>query len=131
MERSMRKSSLKMGNENFKMKSFNLNAVITGIRAKVDGSLGLTMSTPELSSSDKAGIMELQNVNLTAFIKPCDETPTEIITIDKEIKNKSQSQRIRAVLFLLWKQEGEPYDFEIYYRNKTNLYIGFLKEKLE
>jgi len=45
--------------------------------------------------------------------------------------HRPQGQRMRAVLYLLWKQEGEKEDFEIYYKKKTEAFITFLKGKLD
>lgn len=112
------------------MKAFRLNTIITGIRSKVDRSLGLTMSTPELSSEERAELMEIQGINLEMFLKPFDTEPTQIVTIDKDLEIKSQAQRIRAVLFLLWQQDTEGKGFKVYYDQKTERYIEFLKAKL-
>lgn len=112
------------------MKSFRLNSIITSIRSKTDHSLGLTMSTPELSPEQRADIMEIQGINLDMYLKPLDTEPTGLVTIDKDLSNKSQSERIRNVLFLLWQQNTEGEDFNIYYRRKTEKYIEFLKAKL-
>lgn len=45
-------------------------------------------------------------------------------------KVKSQSQRIRAILYKLWELNGEKMEFEEYYQNKTQKYIDFLLKKL-
>lgn len=113
------------------MKTLKFNAVITGIRSKVDRSLGLTIGTPELSSIEKTEIMNLQGINIDITLTPLDTLSTEIITIKKDMESKSQAQRIRSILFLLWKQEGEPDTFDIYYYQKTEKYIEMLKSKLE
>jgi len=113
------------------MKSIKVKIIITGVRSKVDRSLGLTLSTPELSTEERAEFMNLQGINCRALFEPLDSAPAEIYEIKKEIGKKSQSQRIRAVLFLLWKNEGSKEDFEVYYRNKTEQYIDFLKGKID
>jgi hypothetical protein len=84
-----------------------------------------------MSNQQKADIMDLQGVNLDLFVKPLDDSPVEIVNIDKDIDQKTQSQRIRGVLYLLWKQEAIEKDFNIFYREKTERYIEFLKSKLE
>lgn len=113
------------------MKAIKTNAIITGIRSKVDRSLGISLSTPELTTKERAEFMNLQGVNLNILIEPLDETPREIYEIKKEVDQKTQGQRMRAVLYLLWKQEGEKEDFEIYYKKKTEAFINFLKGKLD
>lgn len=45
----------------------------------------------------------------------------------KNITKKSQSQKIRAILYRLWEQDNEGIEFfEDYYNNKTQKYIDFL-----
>ena len=114
-----------------KIKALQFNGVITGIRAKVDRSLGLTIGTPELSISEKAEIMNLQGINIDILFTPLDITPSETITMEKDIESKSQSQRIRSILFLLWKKSDESDSFNTYYYHHTEKYINFLKTKLE
>ena len=113
------------------MKTIKTHAIITGLRSKVDRSLGLTIATPELSPAEKAEMMTLQGINVDLTIKPLDKEPTETYEVKKEMGSKTQAQRIRAVIYLLWKQDGEKGDLDTYYREKTEKYISFLKEKLE
>ena len=46
------------------MRAINFQAIITSIRALKDGSLSLTIHSPELTSEEKAEFMNLQNVVL-------------------------------------------------------------------
>ena len=112
------------------MKAIICNININSIRARVDGSIGATFTTPELTTEQKAYFFDLQNKNLTMTIAPLDE-PYEEYKIDKDVEQKTQSQRIRAVLFLLWKQNSEEMSWEEYYRNKTEKYIEALKSRIE
>ena len=112
------------------MKIIKTQAIITGIRSKVDRSLGLTIATPELSNPEKAEFMELQGIKTELTIEPLDEK-VETYEVKKEMGSKTQGQRIRAIIYLLWKQDGEKGDLDTYYREKTEKYISFLKEKLE
>jgi len=113
------------------MKSIEFNGIIGGIRAKKDGSLGITMSTPEMLPEEKTAMLYLQGINLDVKLKPLDFKIDEPLKVKQEINSKTQSQRIRSVLYLLWKHEGEPDTFEVYYHHKTEKYIEFLKDKLE
>jgi hypothetical protein len=106
------------------------NAVITSITAKQDGSLGLRVSTPELTSEEKVAVMAIQGINIDLLITPLDSAPAETVEIKGDVNSKSQGQRIRAVLFLLWKQDGEKGLFEEYYHQKTEKYIEYLKGKI-
>ena len=113
------------------MKTINVQAVITGLRAKVDRSLGLTIGTPELSPKEKAMFFELQGVNCEMTIKPL-EGKSEDIRIDKDVNQKSQSQRIKNILYLLWIQDNEGHEeFITYYKAKTDKVIEHYKTLIE
>ena len=112
------------------MKTLKANMIITGIRSKVDRSLGLTLSTPELSTEERAEFMNLQGISCMATFEPLEEK-VETVEIKGEVSTKTQSQRLRAVLFLLWKRAGEKGTFEEYYRNRTERIIEHLKGQLD
>lgn len=113
------------------MKSIQTQAIITGVRSKVDRSLGISLSTPELSTNEKALFMELQGLNVDLLITPTEEKNVEVEKIDKDVNTKTSSQRLRAVLFIYWKQAGEQGTFEDFYRLHMEKLIDFIKGKLE
>lgn len=113
------------------MKTLELNAVITGIRAKVDGSLGVTIGTPELTPEEKAEVMRLQGVNTLMIIRPLDEPNAPKYKINKELEQKTPSQRLRNVLYVLWEQSGDRREFNEYYRVGMEKIINSVKERLE
>ena len=53
------------------------------------------------------------------------------IDIDVYDEPKSQSQRLRNVLYILWKQGGESGDFKKFYKQKTEEIIQHFKNKLK
>jgi hypothetical protein len=112
-------------------KIIELEAIIGSVRSKVDKSLSLSLSTPELSPTDMAEIMNLQGMNLLVRITPSDEPNAPILTVEKGLNSKSQSQRIRSVLYLLWKRSDKSIDFEGFYKMQTEKYIEAIKEKLD
>ena len=111
-------------------KSIKLNAVIDTISSKKDRSVGLRISTPELTTSERAIFFELQGLSIDLTITPQGEQVDEQV-IDKDLNQKSQSQRLRSVLFILWKQHPQDMDFEQYYKYKTEQIIEHLKSKIE
>lgn len=113
------------------MKTIQVQAVIAGIRSKLDKSLGLTLHTPELSSKERALFMDLQGINVDLTITPIDDNPEGVETINKELESKTQSQRIRACLYRYWEQQGKEGDFETFYKQKTEKIIESIKDKLE
>ena len=112
------------------MKTIKTQAIITSVRSKADGSLGLTLSTPELTVQEKVLFMELQNLNLDISIVPKDEQAPEH-KINTDIEQKTPSQRMRAVLFLLWKQDAKGLDFNAFYLKRMEQIIEQLKTRLE
>lgn len=114
------------------MKSIQTSAIITGIRSKQDRSLGLSISTPELSIDEKAIFLELQGLNVTLVITPMDEPVVEDYKVVHDVDQKTPSQRLRGVLAVLWQQNNEGYDiFDNFYIHKMEYIINKMKEKLE
>jgi predicted sugar kinase len=96
------------------MKSIQTNAIITGIRARVDGSLGITLSTPELNPEEKVVFMELQNINCQTLFKPLEEK-TDLIEVKGETETKTSSQRLRGCIYVLKFTQGKKMDQMIGY----------------
>ncbi len=105
-------------------------AIIEGVRAKKDRSLGLNISTPELSSHEKALFMELQGVNLHIIITPTESDNIQPYEINTDLNQKTPSERMRAVLYILWNQGGKKDDFPTYYNTRMEIMIGHLKERI-
>ena len=112
------------------MKTIQLNAIVTSIRSKVDRSIAVSVNTPELSEAEVASFFQLQGLNSEITIKPLDEKPEGIEKINKEVGTKTQSQRLRAVLYVLWEQEGKQGTFDDFYRSYTEKIIDWIKSKL-
>jgi hypothetical protein len=113
------------------MKTLQVNIIITGIRSKVDGSLGISMTTPELSPEEKAEFMRLQGVNIDATFVPLEEKNAPKYKIDKEIETKTPSNRLRNTLYVLWEQEGGKGEFDEFYKKYIEKFINVVKERLE
>jgi hypothetical protein len=113
------------------MKAIEVNIIITGIRAKVDGSLGISMTTPELTPEEKAEFMRLQSINLNAILTPLDEKDAPAYKIDKELEIKTPSNRLRSVLYVLWEQEGSKGEFDDFYKKYMSKFIDAVKGMLE
>lgn len=116
------------------MKTIKTQAIIEGIRAKKDRSISMNISTPELSPSEKALFFELQGLNLQLIIDPIDYDRAEDYKVDKDLDEKSPSQRMRNVLFILWNQqsdkEKQEQDFNDFYRFRMEQIINKLKGEI-
>lgn len=111
-----------------------LPAHFTGFGSKSDGSAGLRFSTQELTSQDFAELKVSLNSFGWLIFAPTEENielPKESITDD----TKKPSQRLRGVLYVLWRKLGNSQDvgqdFESWYRGQIELIIDKVKAKLE
>lgn len=113
------------------MNTITTSAVITGIRSKVDRSLGLSVATPELSSQEKTAFLDLQGMNVYLTIKPMDEE-SEPLNIEEKMEGKKPSERLRSVIFVLWNAKyREKYpDFDVYYKMMMEKFIDNVKQFL-
>jgi hypothetical protein len=109
-------------------KAIKTPAIITSLRSKVDGSLGLTVSTPELTPQEKAAFMELQGTNLQAIFEPSEE-PSEELKIEKDIDVKSPSQRLRSVIYVVYKNTKTDETFSQFYEKMMDRIIEGVKKK--
>jgi hypothetical protein len=120
------------------MRAYQIPAGLESYRtSRGDNTLRLTFGTQELSPETMANIhYSLNKVGFLVFAPDPFATheleEIDNLKVDFEDTSKSQSQRIRAVLYLLWKQKPEGYKaFPDYYNAKTDLYIEHLKSKIE
>lgn len=118
-----------MSNEQAKV--VKVPAILTGFRLLKDGGVGLSFSTQELTSEEKLVLGSFHQKFGGLAFRENELTPEDIPTEDADFEGKTPSKRLRAVLFVLWKQQGATGDFEDYYRNKMNLIIEQIKTKLD
>jgi len=112
------------------MKAITCPVILSGASTRRDGSLGLRFDTPELSPDEKVALMELQNRNLKMLLQPAEDAPVELKEVKGEFDRKTPGQRLRAVLFCLWRQCGEG-EFEDFYRRRMEQIIETIKGKLD
>ena len=56
-------------NEVQSIKALTCHVQIVGVRAKVDGSLGVSLATPELSATEKTVFMDWMNRDLVMLLQ--------------------------------------------------------------
>lgn len=113
-----------------KFQGFTVPSQITGVRALVDGGLSLNFHTKELDSTQKVKIMDY-NFSAGWLLFSENSIDEEHIPKDNaEYETKTPSQRLRSTLYVLWKQQGEKGDFEVYYRAYIEKLINQIKDKL-
>lgn len=115
------------------MKQITTRAIITSLSAKVDGSLGLRMTTPELTNEEKTEFFNLQNKNILVSIALEDEKPEDSITVNADMGGKTPSQRLRAVMYVYWKQNKQESikTFQEFYDRAYEKLIDQYKEMID
>lgn len=115
-----------------------LKAQVESVATRKDRTIKLAFSTQELKGKDAAELLDLQNELVTLGISPkgLDEDDIELLRENKfgieDIPNqKSKSQTLRSVLYLLYQQNPKNFTtFQNYYDNVMNQLIEHYKEKL-
>lgn len=111
--------------------TFQAPAILTRASVTKDGGLSLGFHTNELSVEDKViALSYFQKFGWILF-KESEFEEKDIPQVDATDESKSPSQRLRAVLFILWKQEGEKGDFEVFYRANMEKAINRVKRFLD
>jgi hypothetical protein len=114
-------------------------AILNGFRTLLDGTMRLTVDLNELESDKLAQLLSMLNeYGLFSFVNNStlsDEEKEYLASLDEatkeDDKSKSQSKRLRNVLFLVHKESGgDQSSFEEYYKNETERIINHYKAKL-
>jgi len=103
---------------------------ITGVRSRRDGSLGLSMETPELSTEEIAEVMKLHGQILEARLTPIDSPDVPEYKVNTDLNQKTPSQRLRGCLFILHQQTGSKESFESFYEKNMEKIISAVKGRL-
>jgi len=118
------------------MKGILFAAQVDGIRSRKDRTVGLTLSTQELTP-EKAGELFGTNGHLvTCYLSVKEhitDTEKEIIDgVEAPTQGKTPSQRLRSVLYLMWEQNNEGYtDKNLHYLHHMDKIIEHYKTKLK
>jgi hypothetical protein len=111
-----------------------LSAYVENISTRKDKTVKITVSTQELSPSKAGELFDLMNNLVVVYLCPKEISQKEIDQVDKldpEFSGKTQSQRIRNVLYKLFEQNSEGFkDFANYYHSKTELIIEEMKSRI-
>ena len=106
-------------------------AIVVNMNPKADRSWKLVFETRELSGDEVKILADSFQGEGWLVFKPNEDIKQSEIPADvADSGTKSQSQRLRDVLFVLWKQKGGKGDFESFYRVNLEKFIEFTKSKL-
>lgn len=114
-----------------------LPATLENLRTLKDGSLKIQFETLELTPQDTLGLLENMNqFGYLAFKKePFREEEKQVmedLKTDFDDKKKTEGQRLRAVLFLMWKKNDEGFKTSVqHYSHHMEIIINHFKSKLD
>ena len=111
-------------------------AGIAKVSTLADGSLSLTIHTQELPEETMMRLFKLRKKPGMVLISSDGINKQEIEEVEKftsdfEVGGKTQSQRLRAVLYRVWEQSEQAYDFPIWYETQMERIINKYKSTLE
>lgn len=104
------------------------NCEVGTVSSMKDGSVKFTVYTAELRPSERGLVMDFHGKACAVTILPT-ETQEELVRVTTERDTKTPSMRLRNVLLVHWRQEGQQGDFESFYSQKMNLIIEGYKQK--
>lgn len=118
------------------MNGILIAAQIERIATRKDRTVAITVGTQELAP-DKAGqLFHLQDRVVCVYISEKETIPqSEIDKVDAlnpEFGQKTQSQRMRNVLYKLFEKNSEGFkDFDSFYHHHSEVIIEHLKKKID
>lgn len=112
-------------------KTIKVAATLEGVSTLKDGSLSARFHTQELKSEDKVAFMNMvQGFGWLLFdTHETIDVPKE--SPHREAGDKTPSQRLRSVLYILWKQKYSDIPFDTWYVQQLDKIINSIKERLQ
>ena len=113
---------------------------VNKVSTLADGTLSINIHTQELPEETMMRVFSLRKLPGMVLISSDDickveQEEVEKFTTDFEVgKTKTSSQRLRAVLYRVWEQEGQPRgytDFPVFYESQMERIINKYKSTLE
>ncbi len=107
------------------------NGHLTRISTRSDGSLGITLESGAMVPENKLTLFNFQNIPCLVTLKPNDADAMPPKELKGELSRKTISERLRAVIFVWYKQLGSPGEFSVFYESEGNKVINSYKARLE
>jgi len=111
--------------------------ILDGYQRRKDKTVSLRFVTQEKTSSEVMTIDELTDTYGILYFKAgetMEETELEeleSIDLDLYDQPKTQSQRLRNVIYKVWESQGKRGEFKTFYKQKTDAIIEYLKNQIE
>lgn len=114
-----------------------LDGIVESISSRADGSLKIVFGTQEIESKQAGELFELRGKYAKALLTDANITQDEEAAVEDTFiqggKKKTKSGRLRAILFVVWKNSNlkNTIKFEDFYSTEMEMLIDKYKEKLE
>lgn len=112
-----------------------LPVLLGKVQTMADRSVKMEFQTRELPPNEMATLFELGRKEAEGWLLFAGNQLNEVDIPNEpavaEYKGKTPAQRLRAVLYRWWEQQGSQADFEDFYQLKMSNLIDQVKEKLE
>ena len=108
-----------------------LPVVLDEIKERKDWSSRIVFDSRELSEEEFMILRRAKGTEGWLLFSENEIDKNDIPEQDAEVDVKTPAQRLRSVLFVRWKQLGEPETFKIYYDKAVEHFINEVKSKLE
>lgn len=107
-----------------------VNCEFGACTSRKDGSVAFRVITAELRPSEAGLLMQFTGKAVRVAVFPHGEQPSETVTVDTDSAVKTPSERLRAILFVLFKHEQPGTSFDEFYRQRMEQFITHVKTKL-
>lgn|GEM_PF-3167099 len=107
------------------------HAEIGTVTSRVDGAVAFRVITPELSLEQRATVLGMHGKNVRIMVEPIDVPVEGIDEVESEAEPRSKCQRLRACLFVWWKQRKNDTPFSQFYDIKMESIIERVKTALD
>lgn len=113
------------------MKAIKVPATLEGVSTLKDGSMSIRFHTQELNSDEKVTIINFVNGFgwLLFDVHESIDLPKE--SPHREAGDKTPSQRLRAVLYVLWQKKYSDIPFDVWYQQQVEKIISSIKERIK
>lgn len=101
------------------------------VTSRQDGSVKISFVTPELRPSEAGALIAFHGKNCCVSIVPEDTAPESALKVSTERGGKTPSQRLHAVMYLVWRQsQPNAETFEAFYARQMEELINTCKAQL-
>jgi hypothetical protein len=117
------------------MKALHATVSIQRLSLKVDKSASCGVTFGELTDDEVNALRDYAGKNAELLLKPLDETPEDLLNVGGQAKSKTQSQKVRDALYILWKEltigTTSPVPFDDFYIAETNVFLKNIEQRID